>query len=52
MKITGFRYGRLRVPLKTPFKTTTRTVDAIDDIIVMIDTDDGAVGYGSTRPPP
>jgi L-alanine-DL-glutamate epimerase-like enolase superfamily enzyme len=47
MKITGFRYGRLRVPLKTPFKTTTRTVDAIDDIIVMIDTDAGAVGYGS-----
>ena len=47
MKITGFRFGRLRVPLQTPFKTSTRTVDAIDDIVVMIDTDDGHVGYGS-----
>jgi len=47
MIITGFRYGRLRVPLKTPFKTSTRTVDAIDDVVVMIDTDDGRVGYGS-----
>ncbi len=47
MKITGIRFGRLRVPLKAPFKTTTRTVDAIDDIIVMLDTDDGCVGRGS-----
>ena len=47
MKITGFRFGRLRVPLKTPFKTTTRTVDTTDDLVVMIDTDDGHVGYGS-----
>jgi len=47
MIITDIRFGRLRVPLKTPFKTTTRTVDAIDDLVVMIDTDDGHVGYGS-----
>ena len=47
MNITGFRFGRLRVPLQTPFKTSTRVVDAIDDIVVMIDTDDGHVGYGS-----
>ncbi|MFM7185365.1 MAG: dipeptide epimerase [Planctomycetota bacterium] len=47
MIITGFRFARLRVPLKTPFKTSTRSVDEIDDIVVMIDTDDGHVGYGS-----
>ncbi len=47
MKITGFRYGRLRVPLKTPFKTALRSVDAIDDLVVMVDTDDGRTGWGS-----
>jgi o-succinylbenzoate synthase len=34
------------VPLKTPFKTALRTVDAVEDIVVMIDTDSGHVGYG------
>ncbi len=47
MKITGVRCGRLRVPLKTPFKTTAHVVDAIDDVVVMLDTDDGRVGHGS-----
>jgi len=47
MKITGVRCGRLRVPLATPFKTTAHVVEAIDDIVVMLDTDDGRVGYGS-----
>lgn len=46
MKITDIRFGILRVPLKTPFKTALRTVDKIEDIVVMIDTDDGATGYG------
>jgi L-alanine-DL-glutamate epimerase-like enolase superfamily enzyme len=47
MKITGVRCGRLRVPLKTPFKTTAHVVDAIDDVVVMLDTDEGRVGHGS-----
>ena len=47
MKITGFRLARLRVPLKTPFKTALREVDAIDDVVLLLDTDSGAVGYGS-----
>lgn len=47
MRITGLRYGRLRVPLKTPFKTALRSVDAIDDLVVMVDTDDGRTGWGS-----
>jgi o-succinylbenzoate synthase len=36
----------LRVPLKTPFKTALRTVEAVEDIVVMINTDTGHVGYG------
>ncbi|HEY4292206.1 dipeptide epimerase [Luteibacter sp.] len=46
MKITDIRFGMLRVPLKTPFKTALRTVDKIEDIVVMVHTDDGRVGYG------
>jgi len=50
MKITRIRLGRLRVPLKTPFKTALRTVEAIDDIIVIIETDSGHIGYGEAPP--
>ncbi len=46
MKITEVRLGRVRVPLKTPFKTALRTVDTVEDIIVSIHTDSGHVGYG------
>lgn len=46
MKITEIRFGILRVPLKTPFKTALRTVDKIEDIVVMIGTDTGHTGYG------
>ncbi|HET9032497.1 MAG TPA: dipeptide epimerase [Dokdonella sp.] len=46
MKITDIRFGMLRVPLKTPFKTALRTVEAVEDIIVMVNTDSGEVGYG------
>ena len=46
MKITDIRFGMLRVPLKTPFKTALRTVEAVEDIVVMINTDTGNVGYG------
>ena len=46
MKITGIRFSMLRVPLKTPFKTALRTVDAVEDIVVAVDTDSGNIGYG------
>ena len=46
MKITDIRFGMLKVPLKTPFKTALRTVEAVEDIVVMVNTDSGHVGYG------
>jgi L-alanine-DL-glutamate epimerase-like enolase superfamily enzyme len=46
MKITDIQFGMLRVPLKTPFKTALRTVNTVDDIVVMVHTDTGEVGYG------
>lgn len=46
MKITDIQFGMLRVPLKTPFKTALRTVKSIEDIVIMVNTDTGNVGYG------
>ena len=46
MKITDIRLGMVKVPLKTPFKTALRAVNNIEDVIVMIETDTGHVGYG------
>ncbi len=46
MKITDIEFGMLRVPLKTPFKTALRTVEAVEDIVVIVHTDCGHRGYG------
>ncbi|MEO7733446.1 MAG: dipeptide epimerase, partial [Kofleriaceae bacterium] len=47
MKITEIRFGMLRVPLKTAFKTALRTVEQVEDVVVMVHTDTGHIGYGS-----
>ena len=46
MKITEIQYAMLRVPLKTPFKTALRTINQVEDIVIMVHTDSGHVGYG------
>ena len=50
MKITSVRLGRISVPLRTPFKTALRSVSSVEDVIVEIRTDCGAVGYGEAPP--
>lgn len=52
MKITDIRLSLLRVPLKTPFKTALRTLESVEDIIVAVHTDTGAVGYGEAAATP
>jgi L-alanine-DL-glutamate epimerase-like enolase superfamily enzyme len=47
MKITGIEFGKLRVPLKTPFKTAMRTIDCMEDVVIIVATDTGHRGYGS-----
>ena len=47
MKIESIQFGMLKVPLKTPFKTAMRTVDQIEDVVIMVQTDCGHTGYGS-----
>src|SRR5579859_1945601 len=46
MKITDIQFGILRVPLKTAFKTALRTVNRVEDIVVLVHTDTGHVGHG------
>ena len=50
MKISKVRLGRISVPLRTPFKTALRSVSSVEDVIVEIHTDCGAVGYGEAPP--
>ena len=50
MKITEIRLGSISVPLRVPFKTALRTVTRVEDIILEIHTDTGAVGYGEAPP--
>ncbi len=50
MKITSVKLGRISVPLITPFKTALRSVSSVEDVIVEIHTDTGAVGYGEAPP--
>lgn len=50
MKITDIRIGFISVPLKTPFKTALREVNAVEDIVVEVLTDTGDIGYGEAAP--
>jgi len=46
MKITDIKTKTLKAPLKNPFITSLRRVDALEDLVVIIECDDGSVGYG------
>ena len=50
MKITQVKLGRISTPLRVPFKTALRTVSSVEDGIVELHTDTGAVGYGEAPP--
>jgi len=46
MKITDVKTKTLNAPLKNPFITSLRRVDELEDLVVIIECDDGSVGYG------
>jgi o-succinylbenzoate synthase len=52
MKITNIQTKPLKAPLKNPFITSLRRVEALEDLVVMIECDDGSVGYGEGAPTP
>lgn len=52
MKIIDIKTTLLSAPLKTPFITSLRRVDALEDLVVTIECDNGTVGYGEGAPTP
>lgn len=52
MKITGIKCYRSKVPLVTPFKTALRSVDHIEDLVIIIETDTGEIGVGAAPSTP
>jgi len=52
MIIQNIRTVRLTAPLKNPFITSLRRVDTLEDLVVIIECDDGFVGYGEGAPTP
>ncbi len=50
MKIVRIDVGEIFIPLAKPFKTALRTVENVEDIVVRVTADNGAVGYGEAPP--
>jgi o-succinylbenzoate synthase len=50
MKIDRIEIGEVAIPLRMPFQTASRTVDAVHNILIRIVTDDGTAGYGEAPP--
>lgn len=50
MKIRSVKTALLKAPLTTPFKTALRTVDSLEDVIVIIETETGLMGFGEAPP--
>ena len=50
MKIDRIEIGEVAIPLRTPFKTASRTVDAVNNILIRIVTDSGTAGHGEAPP--
>jgi len=52
VKIKRITTQRFSAPLKHPFVTSLRRVDQLEDVIVVIEADDGTIGYGEGAPTP
>lgn len=52
MKISNIRTITLKAPLKNPFITSLRRVDTLEDVVVIIECDDGSIGFGEGAPTP
>ncbi len=50
MIIRNIKIGEIHIPLVTPFKTALRTVEAVENIVIQIETDTGETGFGEAPP--
>lgn len=52
MRISNIEVGKIRIPLKRPFKTALREVYELENVIVKVTTDTDSVGYGEAAVTP
>ncbi len=52
MKIVSISIAKLQIPLIRPFITAVRQTSSVEDVVVMIKTDSGEIGYGSAASTP
>lgn len=52
MVIQDIQTGRISLPLRHPFKTALRTVDAVEDVVVRVIADTARRGTARRLPPP
>ncbi|APJ04009.1 dipeptide epimerase [Silvanigrella aquatica] len=50
MKVVDVKIGKIKIPLKKPFKTALRTVYFAEDIVIKLITQSGFIGFGSAAP--
>lgn len=50
MKIQRIEIGKVKIPLKKPFKTALREVHFAEDIIIKVIADSGETGFGNAPP--
>ena len=50
MKIENIQIGKIRIPLKRPFKTALRQVHFAEDIVIKVIANTGEIGWGSAPP--
>lgn len=46
VKIKDIKLGKIEIPLKKPFKTALRTVNAAEEVVIKVIAEDGEIGYG------
>ncbi len=47
MKIAGYRLAMLRAPLREVFTTALRRVEQVEDVVLLLESGCGKIGYGS-----
>ncbi|MCX8515150.1 MAG: hypothetical protein RL017_48 [Pseudomonadota bacterium] len=52
MKITSITIASLEIPLITPFITAIRKTTSVNDVVILLKTSDGKIGYGSAASTP
>lgn len=50
MRITGMRAEKVQIPLTAPIKVAFAVVEALESVLIRVETDEGCTGYGEAAP--